>query len=415
MNDVDLIHMDEIAINYEDAVEDAFINGLKQKFSTDDTRLLVRYLFTRCAVQHGVDSIKDATKFMDFVLQELCIHHIDIGNRKAIVFHCDGQEVGVVDGFSNQNSLFNIFYSIESQFLSEEFVNNQGDAVSAKTYIKSLVSDIQKCAKQKLKPYKDSRYSYELLTFFKLQILNERFCIKPPVEAPHLSMFNQRESRMSIDTLYERYLHAENFDTTNVHSITEAQVRDYLYFHLDMIEDGLKPIVKEFQTKEGRVDIVARDKDGNLVVIELKTENDKRLVWQCMYYPDEVKRKLGAYDNDKKIRMVTVAPEYPEFIKKPLDKLGYVERYVYTIKVFNNVIEELNVEKLQSDLTTDSNESKLDSSTSNRLDYLINSFVYVRGELSDNRDLDMDAKELNDVALELVKIAYLNNDASDDH
>ena len=397
--------------NYEDVIEDALINGLKQKFNIEDRKALITYLFARCSILNGVDSISDDNKFTKFLLQEMCICHHNTNEGQIIKFYYEDRAVNVSCGYASVNSLCNVFYSLEDTFLGTIFFDKHGNEISAIAYVKNLTADIQKLAKQKLKPYKDSRYKNELLTLFKLQTLNEDFCIKTPVEAPSLPAFNQNESRISVDTLYERYLHAENFDTTNVHSITEAQVRDHLYLHLDLIEDGLKPIMKEYQTKEGRVDIVARDKDGSLVVIELKTENDKRLVWQCMYYPDEVKNGLRVYADDKRVRMITVAPEYPEFIKTPLDKLGYVERYTYTIKVFNNVIEEIHVDRDSTANERSEKETGLDAEIKVGLDNLIETFVYAREKLEERCRNEVEVKDLDDIALKLVEISMKRKDS----
>jgi hypothetical protein len=394
-------------INYEDTVEAALIDGLKSKFGIEDNVALIKYLFSRCAIFHGANIVNDDAQFMHFVLQELCIPYRDPNSGyKTIVAHINGEDIVIDSGFSNQNSLLNIFESMSGVFMNREYANKKGEFLSPDSYLKTMLSDIQRRSTLKLKPYKNSHYKNELQTLFKLQCLNEDFCIKTPNEAPLCPMFDQRDIRTSIETLYERYLHAENFDTTNVHSVTEAQVRDYLYIHLDLIEDGLKPIMKEFPTKEGRVDIVARDRDDNLVVIELKTENDKRLIWQCMYYPDEIKKKLGQYDEDKKVRMLTIAPEYPEFILKPIEKLGYVESFTYTIKAFNNTIEDICVEKFESDeRKSDDIEAGVSADLKNKLDHLIRAFIYTRQSLGANNEFNMNDRDLNETALKLVEMA----------
>ena len=392
--------------NYEDVVEEALINGLKRKYEINDEKELIHYLFVRCAVLNGIDSISDDHQFMNFVIRELCISSVNSDIGQVIKFNHGNNVIDVICGYAQQNSLANIFCSMERLFFSRTFVDRKGKEIGGHSYVVGLVSSIQKKAKQNLNPYKHSPYKNELHTLFKLKILNEEFCVATPTEAPIVSAFNQCDSRISVETLYERYLHAENFDTTNVHSIAEASVRDYLYVHLNLIEDGLRPIMKEYQTKEGRVDIVAKDKDGNWVVIELKTENDKRLIWQCMYYPDEVKVGLGKYDDDKRIRMITVAPEYPEHIRKPLEKLGYVENYVYTIKAFNGVIEEMGVEVCGKTEKEDESDAEIGDDVKAKLDGLIGAFVYTRGQLVEKCGEALKEKELNDVAVKLVEIAF---------
>lgn len=398
-------------MNYEDVVEQALIDGLKSKFNIEDDATLIKYLFSRCAVLRGADSIKDSNQFMNFILHELCISYCNPeGGARSIVAHINGDDIVISNIASYENSLLNIFESISRVFMIREFANKNGEFLKPDAYIKEMLLDIQRRSNLKLKPYKNSHYKSELQTLFKLQCLNEDFCIKAPNEAPLCPMFNQTDIRTSIETLYERYLHAENFNTSNVHSVTEAQVRDFLYTHLSLIEEGLNPIMKEFPTKEGRADIVARDKEDNLVVIELKTENDKRLIWQCMYYPDEVWNKLGLYGEEKKVRMLTVAPEYPEFILKPIAKLGYVESYTYSIKAFNRFIEDMKVEKFElhenSEDDNDDNTTNVGDCIKHKLDNLIEAFVYAKRNLCKNDEWNMKEKDLNDIAVALVKTAY---------
>jgi hypothetical protein len=397
-------------INYEDAVETALLDGLKSKFNINNKITLIKYLFSRCAILYGVDSIKNSGQFMNFIMQELCIPYVDQTNgSKSIVAQIDGHIAIIGSGFATENSLQNIYESISGCFFKMEFADKTGEYIVADVYIKNMLSDIQRRSSLKLKPHKNSKYRMELQTLFKLHCLNEDFCIKNPEEAPLCPAFNQRDVRTSMETLYGRYLHADNFNTTNVHSVTESQVRDYLYAHMHLIEDGMRPILKEFPTKEGRVDIVARDKEDVLVVIEVKTENDKRLIWQCMYYPDEVWKKMGRYGEEKQVRMITIAPEYPEFILNPLSKLGYVESYTYNIKASNNTIEEMCVEKfeLSSKETLERDDCEIDADVKDRLDLLVNAFIYTRDALDANDDYNMSDKALNEVSLKLVEMAQL--------
>ena len=385
--------------NYEDVVESALIEGFRQKFGINDDDNLITYLFARYSIFHSVDKITDCSQFINFVFQELAIAPIGVVDGMSTVEFFYYDEYALIHtSMSDSNSFVNIFDSISNKFFNQSFSLGNGDLVDAKTYLTNIVSDIQRRAKLKLKPYKNSKYKNELLLLFKLNILNEKFCIKDPIEAPRLSEFNQREHRFSVENLYRRYLHAENFDTKNVHSVTEAQVRDYLYTHIELIEDGMRPIMKEFPTKEGRVDIVARDSNNNLVVIEVKTENDKRLIWQCMYYPGEVKKELGKYE-DCIVRMITIAPEYPEFISNPLRSIGNIESYTYSIVASNNVIESIEVKKFDNAMKCE------EADCNHEVDDLIDLFIYTKRNLEKKCESNrIECENIDDVALKLLEI-----------
>ncbi len=87
----------------------------------------------------------------------------------------------------------------------------------------------------------------------------------------------------------------------------ERDLEDYLSKNLDVIEDGLKLVERQKELPEvGRLDILARDRFGNLVVIELKAgQADEKAVGQLQAYMEYL-RELG-YEN---IRGILIAASY---------------------------------------------------------------------------------------------------------
>lgn len=66
---------------------------------------------------------------------------------------------------------------------------------------------------------------------------------------------------------------------------------------------------------------LARDKKGNLCILEIKINEDKSIVWQALYYPGEIKAK----HNTDYVRMLTIAPKYSNHIMKSLSNIDGVE------------------------------------------------------------------------------------------
>jgi molybdopterin-biosynthesis enzyme MoeA-like protein len=94
---------------------------------------------------------------------------------------------------------------------------------------------------------------------------------------------------------------------------TEYELEDYLVDNLNLIEKGLKYIDRQVPVSHGIIDILARDKNDELCIIELKIEEDaSRLIWQCSYYPTQF---------NEPSRMITVAPGYSERIEIALKTL----------------------------------------------------------------------------------------------
>lgn len=122
------------------------------------------------------------------------------------------------------------------------------------------------------------------------------------------------------------------------HDLEKFLIKDN---NIELIEKGLKVIRNQAPYKDenndicSSIDILAEDSNGRICVIELKTEkNDSRLLYQCMAYPNQ-------YDN---CRMIVVAPDYTKTILKELNKLDYVEKYIY--KIEGKDLNTLTIEKL---------------------------------------------------------------------
>lgn len=89
----------------------------------------------------------------------------------------------------------------------------------------------------------------------------------------------------------------------------ERDLQHALRANLDQLENGLKAIDggKEMQTEIGRIDITAEDKDGNIVVIELKSDiADEGSITQIQSYMGAL-RKIYK----RTIRGILVARTFP--------------------------------------------------------------------------------------------------------
>ncbi len=99
---------------------------------------------------------------------------------------------------------------------------------------------------------------------------------------------------------------------------SEKDLNDLLMNDLSMIEPGLKPLNQQEHFKTGIADIVAEDKNGNLVVIELKRRQaDYASVTQLHRYMKHVEKI-----KNKKTRGILLAPDIRSNAKKLLEELG---------------------------------------------------------------------------------------------
>ncbi len=99
---------------------------------------------------------------------------------------------------------------------------------------------------------------------------------------------------------------------------SERDLNELLMQDLSMIEPGLRPINQQQHFRKGVCDIIAQDKDGNFVVIELKRRQaDYASVTQLHRCMHEVEKMKGI-----KARGILLAPDIRKNAKELLGQLG---------------------------------------------------------------------------------------------
>jgi hypothetical protein len=88
--------------------------------------------------------------------------------------------------------------------------------------------------------------------------------------------------------------------------VTEEQMKQAILIAPGLVEEGLKPLQQEKSLGEaGFTDIVAEDKNGSLVIVELKRVPASRdAVMQIQKYLDTLRKRI-----DRPMRGLVVAPE----------------------------------------------------------------------------------------------------------
>lgn len=103
----------------------------------------------------------------------------------------------------------------------------------------------------------------------------------------------------------------------------EKELENMLIKDLSVIEDGLVFIGSQYPVNKGFIDVLARDRNNKLCIIELKNaKRDTKLIEQCVYYPTQF---------DEEIRMITIAPDYGNKLRTSLEYLGYVEMKTFEL------------------------------------------------------------------------------------
>ncbi|MCX9103002.1 endonuclease NucS [Bacillus anthracis] len=123
----------------------------------------------------------------------------------------------------------------------------------------------------------------------------------------------------------------------------ESLLEDILCDHIEVIEEGMSFVERQYKVENGIIDIIAKDENGTNCIIELKVvADDKNLAWQSAYYP-------SCFEED--VRMITIAPNYSTRIYNALKNISNVEMKFFCkdkngkldIKDFNGGDSELEV------------------------------------------------------------------------
>ncbi|AHL23419.1 endonuclease NucS [Thermococcus nautili] len=131
----------------------------------------------------------------------------------------------------------------------------------------------------------------------------------------------RRKPRETLEVeLEEVYLitvfHAEDYEELALTG-SEAEMAELIFENPEVIEPGFKPLYREKPIKHGIVDVLGVDKDGNLVVLELKRRRaDLHAVSQLKRYVETLR------EEHENVRGILVAPSLTSGAKKLLEKEG---------------------------------------------------------------------------------------------
>ena len=108
----------------------------------------------------------------------------------------------------------------------------------------------------------------------------------------------------------------------------EVEIRKVHFANYNLIEDGFRPTVREYATEHGFIDILGKDSEGNLMVLELKARKAGiAAVKQIRRYLTDFENKenkeiKGKTGEKQKIRGILVAPSIGDDALELLEEEG---------------------------------------------------------------------------------------------
>lgn len=314
-------------MNYESEINEKLLHSLQKTFSISNNELLHEYLMSRFLIHFD---FKIWSKDLEADYMTYLLHILGIREFRY------KEELLSMNPYKD-NSLTAIlndwFFRIDIEY------GKTPDAilVCAKENVKGCLA----VARKQMKKYRNHSEYPLILKESHLNELNKMFKIRQYMPE-QIDGFNFMTGYLPEELMlaYRNGL-VLNEPTENV-EISEKELEDYLYRRLHEVEEGLKPISRQVGLKAGVVDILAKDKNENLVIIELKVEDDKDLVWQQKYYTDEIRKQ---YPNDN-IRFLVIAPVFHE---PTIRYLKNAEFYIYSAITQSSKLKFLRISKFNLD------------------------------------------------------------------
>jgi hypothetical protein len=128
----------------------------------------------------------------------------------------------------------------------------------------------------------------------------------------------------------------EETDTAQVTFGLERDLEEYISRNLEQIEDGLKLYSngeisgRQYSTDVGRIDLLALDKSGSYVVIELKAGKAiDHVLGQILGYMSHIRKNLA---NGKEVRGIIVADDFDERLKYAAEEIPKLKLKRYLVK-----------------------------------------------------------------------------------
>ena len=204
-------------------------------------------------------------------------------------------------------------------------------------------ADEIRLSKDKFKSYTSTLRRAKIVNFFDEKEMLNDFIEKYWKNGNTLKGKNQIRG---LRRLFEAYLNGSDIEEDEAEEEIEGtsfayeeDLKNYLVSNLSIIEQGLNLYQDEkgvdgvefpIDTNNKRVDILAVDKNGTPVVIELKVSRGyEKVIGQCLYYKNRVKKII----NTEKVRIIIIAREISRNLKTAIEDLADVKLFEYKLSI----------------------------------------------------------------------------------
>lgn len=321
-------------MNYESELYDLLLFNLSHLYGIESESLLYQYFYHRYKVNLFENRIRREDEYLYTDLASFLLSELNIPIKDRGFMYKEEH----IDIFTITNIMRNWHFRASLCPVVDEY----GNKYSLDDFIEISWNEMLKKNKLKLKLFISNEYYTEILKYHILIEINDKYDteVLPPKLIKDIAY--PQDFNIFKRTLEEElgsYMDYINNDESVSYSITENDVEDYVIKNLHLLEDGMKYLDRQVIISEGRIDILAKDKNNVYTIIEVKINEDKNIIWQCIYYPEEI-RKIY---KQTKVRMITLCPDYSYHMASTLDKIPGIERYEYNMKVKSGKIKNMEI------------------------------------------------------------------------
>ncbi|MET3508300.1 endonuclease NucS domain-containing protein [Halalkalibacter oceani] len=117
-------------------------------------------------------------------------------------------------------------------------------------------------------------------------------------------------------------------DKLFLHDLPERIIEEIITKNINILENGMRIIGTQKKIENGVIDIIAKDRNNVLTIIEVKSySSDGREIYQSIYYPSVF---------DETTRMIIIAPHYKESVYESLKEIHRNIRPIEIMKLYCN-------------------------------------------------------------------------------
>jgi len=150
-------------------------------------------------------------------------------------------------------------------------------------------------------------------SIYKTSLLDERLVIR---------VYRRKDNEVMVITytslIMVAVLDLRDFGDFNLYA-SERDMQQAILLQPSLLEEGFQPVAHEHSVDPGFIDILGRDKEGILTIVELKrVKASKEAVLQLKKYMDVIDLDTG-----RRVRAILVAPEIGKGVQELLSSLGY--------------------------------------------------------------------------------------------